>query len=366
MSKMCALQVQRRVRNMEDRRLGSIAVKKVECGKVFVEFGSMYTSTEEKVLRDFGFSTIRDMYIRTEFAEVANDGTLLKCTTTNNNNNVPNENIKCENNGYENFVVYTENSFFTPNVLQAEGRYAIRARAESSHWKQSSAWSQWVNFTVPPFSECYGWRAASPGVHISNMYLVDNTNARVATKGSGHSISTLVGSPALPHNKVTYWGVTMHLSCKNGYGTFVGVAPYDINQQTKRNCEECGWYFDCFNSALYSGPPHYYKWPGVLCGPRKGAGKYVGNGDTVGVKMDTSTGELAFFVNGEWLEPGLSGIPLDKPLVPCTILEWEGDKAELTDASTAKTGNEKKGRRINKEERQMRYLVKILKITQII
>ena len=43
----------------------------------------------------------------------------------------------------------------------------------------------------------------------------------------------------------------------NGEGIFIGVAPSDIDQNEK-NCEKCGWYFYCYGSILYSGPPHNY------------------------------------------------------------------------------------------------------------
>ena len=45
--------------------------------------------------------------------------------------------------------------------------------------------------------------------------------------------------------------------------------------------------------------------------------------------MDTTKGELSFVVNGVNLGVAFDGIPLDKPLVPCVILSYEGDSVEL-------------------------------------
>ena len=45
--------------------------------------------------------------------------------------------------------------------------------------------------------------------------------------------------------------------------------------------------------------------------------------------MDTTKGELSFVVNGVNLGVAFEGIPLDKPLVPCVLLENEGDSVEL-------------------------------------
>ena len=45
--------------------------------------------------------------------------------------------------------------------------------------------------------------------------------------------------------------------------------------------------------------------------------------------MDTAKGELSFVVGGVNLGVAFDGIPLDKPLVPCALLLWEGDSVEL-------------------------------------
>ena len=45
--------------------------------------------------------------------------------------------------------------------------------------------------------------------------------------------------------------------------------------------------------------------------------------------MDTTKGELSFVVDGADLGVAYEGIPLDKPLVPCVILCYEGDSVKL-------------------------------------
>ena len=49
----------------------------------------------------------------------------------------------------------------------------------------------------------------------------------------------------------------------------------------------------------------------------------------MGVVMDTAKGELSFALNGVNLSVAYEGIPLDKPLVPCVLLDWKGDSVEL-------------------------------------
>ena len=45
--------------------------------------------------------------------------------------------------------------------------------------------------------------------------------------------------------------------------------------------------------------------------------------------MDTTKGDLSFVVNGVDYGVAFGGIPLDKPLVPCVALYYEGDSVEL-------------------------------------
>ena len=93
---------------------------------------------------------------------------------------------------------------------------------------------------------------------------------------------------------------------------------------------------DCYCSTLQSGPPQNYC--SSKYGPRKGTGQYVHTGDSVGVMMDTTKGELSFVVSGVNLGVAFDGIPLDKPLVPCVILNYKGDSVELdtTEVNTTK------------------------------
>ena len=65
-------------------------------------------------------------------------------------------------------------------------------------------------------------------------------------------------------------------------------------------------------------------------------GEYVHAGDSVGVVMDTTKGELSFVVNDVNFGVAFKGIPLDKPLVPCVLLGCSGDSIELDTAEVKK------------------------------
>ena len=154
-------------------------------------------------------------------------------------------------------------------------------------------------------------------------------NPKITTKiNDDWCWSTIIGNTPIPQNKVTSWNIKILKSkCNNGNGICVGVALYDVSQNEDDILKKCGWYFGCYASQLWSGPPHSC-WQ-KMYGPRKESGKYVHTGDSVGVVMDTAKGELSFVVNGVNLGVAFDGIPLDKPLVPCVLLWYQGDSVEL-------------------------------------
>ena len=128
----------------------------------------------------------------------------------------------------------------------------------------------------------------------------------------------------------------------DGYDIYIGVAPSDIDQNEGNNHSKCGWYFDMYYSALRSGPPHNYN--RKVYGPRKKWNEqYVRKGGSVGVVMDTAKGELSFVLNRVNYDAAYKGIPLDKPLVPCVLLYYEGDSVELdTSEVNVRTGGAQK------------------------
>ena len=225
--------------------------------------------------------------------------------------------------------IFTANGFTKRELLpETEHNFRVRAVKENS----VSEWSDAVKERVQKESfETSGWKKG-PVIYYGMRYSVDKNNPRVARKmGERFLINgrcTIIGNAHLPPNKIVSWSIKVLKSKRNNsLGIFVGVAPSDIDHENYENPWICGWYFNCHDATLCSGPPHYYR--GKAYGPRKGNGEYVHTGDSVGVVMDTANGELSFVVNG--VNPGVAyeGIPLDKPLVPCVILEEQDDSVEL-------------------------------------
>ena len=171
------------------------------------------------------------------------------------------------------------------------------------------------------------WKKCPDGVTWGRRYSVDK-NPRVAKKTGDNNYCTIIGSASIPLSKVASWNIKILKSKdNNGSDIYIGVAPSDINQNENDNYKKCGWFFNCYVSSLYSGPPHNCNEKEY--GPRKGSGEYVRTGDVVGVVMDTTKGELSFVLNGANLGVAYKGIPIDNPLVPCVILRNKEDSVEI-------------------------------------
>ena len=100
----------------------------------------------------------------------------------------------------------------------------------------------------------------------------------------------------------------------------VGVAPidFDINSSDYSNC---GWYFYCYDSTLYSGPPFNYSCKGTNLSKVN---------DEIIVIMNMEKRTLKFIINNEDKGDSYKNIPLDKPIYPAVLLCNPNDSVEIT------------------------------------
>lgn len=232
----------------------------------------------------------------------------------------------------------------TVSDLKCETKYEICVRCGLG-----DSWSKWSDkITVTTLDVLFAW-AKCPDVGSGCKYTVDKESKRIVVKTGGSSglsvglspiptspfpiakkkyYSNIISKTVLPKDSPSAWDIKILNSKTNDGGDiFVGVAPRTIDTKADSVYSECGWYLNCFNSSRYSGPPHHYSCEPY--GPTKENGKYIRTGDVITVVMDPSEGVLSFMVNGVDFGPAFVGIPTDKDLVPCVILEKKGDSVEI-------------------------------------
>ena len=222
-----------------------------------------------------------------------------------------------------------EERAFTKTGLAAGTEHSFRVRSVGKDCV--SAWSCVVkgNTQKKTFATSV-WKECPKEVEERRRYLIAAGSPRVATKAeAGDECSTIVGDTPLPPREVSSWRIKVLASeGGDGAGVFVGVAPSDIGQNADNNAEECGWYFYCYDSTLYSGPPHYCRED--ACGSNKRRQKKSFHaGSVVGVSVNTTSGAVSFVVDGVKIDNAYKGIPLDKPLVPCVLLKHKDDSVEI-------------------------------------
>lgn len=284
--------------DLKSKKPGDITDVRVESGNVRATFASPFTKVEENALEETGSADL--INFRLVIGEVDN--------TDIDSNSV---------------IISNKEKSFTFPGLRAETEYCVKARAE--HRDEVSSWSGTTKFTTPTFRECCVWNKC-PALKRAK-YDVDDEDLCVASFHDSEW-AVITGSLAFPLGRVTSWGVSILRSEENdGDRIYVGVAPFDINQDADGCWKDNGWYFYCLTSTLWSGPPQRCR--NKEYGPRKENGTYVRTGSTVGVVMDTTKGELSFSINNIDLGAAFEGIPLDKPLVPCVILWCYGDSIRL-------------------------------------
>ena len=116
------------------------------------------------------------------------------------------------------------------------------------------------------------------------------------------------------------WKIKILKTTQNKF-IMVGAAPsdFDINSSSYNTC---GWYFYCYNSTLYSGPPFYYS--------NKNTNLSKVNNEII-VVMNMKKRTLKFIINNEDKGESYTDIPMDKPIYPAVFLDNTNDSVEITD-----------------------------------
>ena len=154
-------------------------------------------------------------------------------------------------------------------------------------------------------------------INEERKYKISGEKMNIFTKTGKNGWMGTICENELEKSKEHKWKIKI-LKTQNKY-IMVGVAPidFDINSSNHNNC---GWYFYCNDSTLYSGPPHNYR----------GKGTNISKvNDEIIIVMDMNKRTLKFIINNEDKGESYSDIPIDKPLFPSVCLSNINDSVEI-------------------------------------
>ena len=113
------------------------------------------------------------------------------------------------------------------------------------------------------------------------------------------------------------WKIKILKTKEKNFMVGVAAVDFDIHSSLYNNC---GWYYYCKSSVLWSGPPFYYSY--------KSSGLSIIN-DEIVVVMNMKKRTLKFIINNEDKGDSYTNIPIDKPIFPAILLYDQNDSVEI-------------------------------------
>ena len=150
-------------------------------------------------------------------------------------------------------------------------------------------------------------------------YILDKKENIITRVGKGDNIIAVICENKLDECRVYKWKIKI-LKSKNKYIN-VGVTPIDLDINSEKPYKY-GWYLYCYDSSLYSGPPHKYNGKNVNLKEVK---------EEIIVVFNVPKKSLKFIIDGEDNGESYTNIPIDKPLIPIVTLGEENDSVQLID-----------------------------------
>lgn len=147
--------------------------------------------------------------------------------------------------------------------------------------------------------------------------IMGETN-NIMTKVGGNDWVGTICEYELENGKEHIWRIRI-LNSTQYKNILVGVAPLDFSSETS-TYSEYGWYFNIYNSKLYSGPPFNYY--GKVTNLKKAKNEII-------LIMDMNERSLKFIIDGEDKGESYKDIPLDKPIAPAIFLYDKEDTVEI-------------------------------------
>ena len=154
-------------------------------------------------------------------------------------------------------------------------------------------------------------------IEDNRKFIITGENQNILTKIGKNNYAGTICEYSLDKSKSHKWKIKILKAQYNQI--MVGVAPIDFDIKSS-NHHTCGWYLNCYNSTLYSGPPHNYN------GNRTNISKIE---NEIIIIMNMKKRSLKFLVNNEDKGDQYNDIPIDKPLFPAVLLYNKNSSIEI-------------------------------------
>jgi len=167
----------------------------------------------------------------------------------------------------------------------------------------------------------YSFRECPNNINENRKYEITGEYNNIFTKTGPNTYAGTICTNELDKSIEEHkWKIKILKTTQNKY-VMVGVAPidFDINSSSYITC---GWYYFCYLSTLYSGPPYNYS--------NKTSGLSKVN-DEIIVVMNMKKRTLKFIINNEDKGDSYTDIPIDKPIFPAILLYYQNDSVEITE-----------------------------------
>ena len=154
-------------------------------------------------------------------------------------------------------------------------------------------------------------------INENRKYIISGDKMNILTKVEKNGIMGTICENKLEELTEHKWKIKILKTERKNI--MVGVAPIDFDINSS-NYDNCGWYFYCFNSKLYSGPPHNYS------GRETNLSEI---NDEIIIIMNMNKRTLKFIIDDEDKGESYTDIPIDKPLFPAVFLYNKNDSVEM-------------------------------------
>ena len=162
----------------------------------------------------------------------------------------------------------------------------------------------------------YAFKKCPKEIKSSRKYIISGEKNNILTKSGSFGWMGTICENEFKKSRIYKWKIkVLKTKC---YHIMVGVAPinFNINSSDSNNS---GWYFNCYNSTIKSGPPHNY------CNETN-LGKVK---DEIIIVMDMNKRTLKFIIDNEDKGDSYTNIPIDTPITPAVLLSDENDSVEI-------------------------------------